>query len=88
MTCSRKSRNQHLSRTSHVVIMSSENAPSRTNRCLEGADEFFLKPVRLSDMKKLRPHILKGKSNEQQEDEQQQQQINLLSLILSLKLYR
>ncbi|KAK8949921.1 Two-component response regulator ARR8 [Platanthera guangdongensis] len=33
--------------------------------CLEGgADEFFLKPVQLSDMQKLRPHILKGKSQE------------------------
>ncbi|KAJ0980931.1 hypothetical protein J5N97_009186 [Dioscorea zingiberensis] len=58
-----------------VVIMSSENVPSRINRCLEeGADEFFLKPVRLSDMKKLRPHILKGKSKEQQQQEEQQQQ--------------
>ncbi|KAG0480425.1 hypothetical protein HPP92_010999 [Vanilla planifolia] len=46
-----------------VVIMSSENVPSRINRCLEeGADEFFLKPVKLSDVKRLRPHILKGKS--------------------------
>ncbi|KAK8941273.1 Two-component response regulator ARR9 [Platanthera zijinensis] len=34
-------------------------------RCLEeGADEFFLKPVQLSDMQKLRPHILKGKFHE------------------------
>ncbi|KAD3338602.1 hypothetical protein E3N88_34123 [Mikania micrantha] len=33
-----------------VVIMSSENVPSRISRCLEeGAEEFFLKPVRLSD---------------------------------------
>lgn len=48
-----------------VVIMSAENVPSRINRCLEGgAEEFFLKPVRLSDLKKLRPHILKGKSKE------------------------
>ncbi|KAK8916457.1 Two-component response regulator ARR9 [Platanthera zijinensis] len=48
-----------------VVIMSSENLPSRINRCLEeGADEFFLKPVQLSDMQKLRPHILKGKFHE------------------------
>ncbi|XP_020597830.1 two-component response regulator ORR9-like [Phalaenopsis equestris] len=48
-----------------VVIMSSENVPSRINRCLEeGAEEFILKPVKLSDMNKLRPHILKGKSKE------------------------
>nr|CAB3463030.1 unnamed protein product [Digitaria exilis] len=48
-----------------VVIMSSENIPSRINRCLEeGADEFFLKPVRLSDMSKLKPHILKSRCKE------------------------
>jgi len=57
-----------------VVIMSSENIPSRINRCLEeGADEFFLKPVRLSDMSKLKPHILKSRCKEQCHQEQQQQ---------------
>ncbi|XP_020576925.1 two-component response regulator ORR10-like isoform X1 [Phalaenopsis equestris] len=46
-----------------VVIMSSENFPSRINICLEeGAEDFFLKPVKLSDMEKLRSLILKGKS--------------------------
>ncbi|XP_009604813.1 two-component response regulator ARR9-like [Nicotiana tomentosiformis] len=45
-----------------VVIMSSENVPSRINRCLEeGAEEFFLKPVRLSDVNKLKPHMMKTK---------------------------
>ncbi|KAA0040163.1 two-component response regulator ARR8-like [Cucumis melo var. makuwa] len=45
-----------------VVIMSSENVPARINRCLEeGAEEFFLKPVRLSDVNRLRPHMLKTK---------------------------
>ncbi|KMZ55932.1 Two-component response regulator ARR9 [Zostera marina] len=54
-----------------VIIMSSENAPSRISRCLEeGADEFLLKPVKLSDMKKLRPHILKGKCKDQQKQHQ------------------
>ncbi|KAF9596872.1 hypothetical protein IFM89_013920 [Coptis chinensis] len=49
-----------------VVIMSSENVPSRISRCLEeGAEEFLLKPVQLSDVKRLRPHLLKGKSREQ-----------------------
>ncbi|XP_039127487.1 two-component response regulator ORR9-like [Dioscorea cayenensis subsp. rotundata] len=53
-----------------VVIMSSENVPSRINRCLEeGADEFFLKPVQLSDMKRLRPHLLKGKFKEQDQEQ-------------------
>ncbi|GMI80338.1 RESPONSE REGULATOR 4, response regulator 9 [Hibiscus trionum] len=48
-----------------VVIMSSENIPSRINRCLEdGAEEFFLKPVRLSDVNKLRPHLMKGRSKD------------------------
>ncbi|XP_075508851.1 two-component response regulator ORR9-like [Primulina tabacum] len=46
-----------------VVIMSSENVPSRITRCLEeGAEEFFLKPVRLSDVSKLKPHIMKTRS--------------------------
>ncbi|PKA55402.1 Two-component response regulator ARR9 [Apostasia shenzhenica] len=45
--------------------MSSENVPSRINRCLEeGAKEFLLKPVKLSDLSKLRPHIMKGRSEE------------------------
>lgn len=39
--------------------------PSTAHRCLEGgAEEFFLKPVQLADLKRLRPHILKGKSKE------------------------
>ncbi|XP_068659519.1 two-component response regulator ORR9-like isoform X1 [Aristolochia californica] len=57
-----------------VVIMSSEDVPSRINRCLEeGAEEFFLKPVQLSDMKRLIPHLLKSKPKEQQQSEPQQQ---------------
>ncbi|RAL53820.1 unnamed protein product [Cuscuta campestris] len=39
-----------------VVVVSSEDVPSRIRSCLsEGAEEFCLKPVRLSDVK---PHIL------------------------------
>ncbi|XWS74549.1 hypothetical protein CRYUN_Cryun01aG0007600 [Craigia yunnanensis] len=50
-----------------VVIMSSENIPSRINRCLEdGAEEFFLKPVQLSDVNKLKPHLMKGRSKDMQ----------------------
>jgi len=46
-----------------VVIMSSENIPSRISRCLEdGADDFFLKPVQLSDVSKLKPHLLRRNS--------------------------
>ncbi|KAL9331514.1 hypothetical protein ACSQ67_001124 [Phaseolus vulgaris] len=51
-----------------VVIMSSENVPSRISRCLEeGAEEFFLKPVRLSDLNKLKPHMKKTKSKDQKQ---------------------
>lgn len=57
-----------------VVIMSSENVPSRINRCLEeGAEEFFLKPVQLSDMNRLIPHIRKRKSTKQQKEGQMKQ---------------
>ncbi|XP_062208103.1 two-component response regulator ORR4-like [Phragmites australis] len=50
-----------------VVIMSSENVPARINRCLEdGAEEFFLKPVKLADMKKLKSHLLKRKQPKSQ----------------------
>ena len=42
--------------------MSSENVPARINSCLEqGAEEFFLKPVRQSDVNKLKPRLLRGK---------------------------
>ncbi|KAE8717855.1 Two-component response regulator ARR9 [Hibiscus syriacus] len=48
-----------------VIIMSSENIPSRINRCLEdGAEEFLLKPVQLSDVNKLRPRLMKGRSED------------------------
>ncbi|KAE9621667.1 hypothetical protein Lal_00033012 [Lupinus albus] len=49
-----------------VVIMSSENVPSRITRCLEeGAEEFFLKPVRKSDLNRLEPHIKRTKLKDQ-----------------------
>ncbi|KAM7524439.1 hypothetical protein LguiA_014341 [Lonicera macranthoides] len=64
-----------------VVIMSSENVPSRVNSCLEeGAEEFFLKPVRLSDVNKLVPHMMKTITrpkdiiqNQKQDEEEEQQ---------------
>ncbi|KAL8154339.1 hypothetical protein V2J09_012099 [Rumex salicifolius] len=44
-----------------VVILSSENTPARINRCLEeGAEEFLLKPVRLSDVDKIKPYLVKS----------------------------
>nr|XP_034923516.1 two-component response regulator ARR17-like [Populus alba] len=43
-----------------VVVVSSENIPTRINQCMEGgAQEFLLKPLQLSDAKKLRCHIKK-----------------------------
>ncbi|KOM49219.1 hypothetical protein LR48_Vigan08g004600 [Vigna angularis] len=51
-----------------VVIMSSENVPSRINRCLdEGAEEFFLKPVQQADVNKLKPHLMKSRTKEENE---------------------
>ncbi|CAF1849872.1 hypothetical protein F2Q70_00026676 [Brassica cretica] len=53
-----------------VVIMSSENVPARISRCLEeGAEEFFLKPVRMDDLNKLKPHMMKTKLNNQKLEE-------------------
>nr|AAK14395.1 response regulator protein [Dianthus caryophyllus] len=41
-----------------VVIMSSENVIARIDRCLEeGAEDFILKPVKLSDVKRLRDYM-------------------------------
>jgi two-component response regulator (ARR-A family) len=43
-----------------VVIMSSENILPRIDRCLEeGAEDFLLKPVKLSDVKRLRDSLMK-----------------------------
>lgn len=44
-----------------VVVMSSENVPSRINMCMEeGAEEFLLKPLRMSDLKRLQRYLLKS----------------------------
>ncbi|PPR91840.1 hypothetical protein GOBAR_AA28844 [Gossypium barbadense] len=45
-----------------VVVMSSENVPSRISiRCLEGgAEEFMLKPLQLSDLEKIQVYLLKS----------------------------
>ncbi|XP_033509141.1 two-component response regulator ARR17-like [Nicotiana tomentosiformis] len=41
-----------------VVIMSSENVLTRIDRCLEeGAEDFLLKPVKLSDVKRLKSYM-------------------------------
>ncbi|XP_042509563.1 two-component response regulator ORR3-like [Macadamia integrifolia] len=43
-----------------VVIMSSENVPTRINRCLEeGAEEFLQKPLKRSDVSRLHSHMMR-----------------------------
>nr|GMD43020.1 two-component response regulator ARR9-like [Ipomoea batatas] len=66
-----------------VVIMSSENVPSRINRCLEeGAEEFFLKPVRLSDVDKLKPHMMKTKGKKAGSDDTQEHKRNIIRRVI------
>ncbi|KAL6622874.1 hypothetical protein ACP70R_032753 [Stipagrostis hirtigluma subsp. patula] len=44
-----------------VVVMSSENVPTRINRCLEeGAEDFLLKPVRPSDISRISNRMLQS----------------------------
>ncbi|CAI8609966.1 unnamed protein product [Vicia faba] len=44
-----------------VVIMSSENVLTRIDRCLEeGAEDFLLKPVKLSDVRRLKDFVMRG----------------------------
>lgn len=50
------------------------------HRCLEeGAEEFFLKPVRLSDVNKLKPHMMKTKNKDLQKPEKEVEQEALSS---------
>ncbi|KAF7806127.1 Two-component response regulator ARR6 [Senna tora] len=52
-----------------VVIMSSENILTRIDRCLEeGAEEFLLKPVKLSDVERLKEFIMKGEEGKENGD--------------------
>ncbi|KAL6559440.1 Two-component response regulator arr5 [Orobanche gracilis] len=52
-----------------VVIMSSENILARVDRCLEeGAEDFLVKPVKLSDVQRLKDCILKGEENNTKEE--------------------
>ncbi|XP_075511002.1 two-component response regulator ORR3-like [Primulina tabacum] len=63
----RKIKESRLLKDIPVVIMSSENVPTRIDNCLQqGAQEFFIKPVQQSDVNRLRPHLLRGKSKENQ----------------------
>lgn len=59
------------------------------DRCLEeGAEEFFLKPVRLSDVKKLKPHMLKRKNQDVEKREKETDQeiaVETIEVIQSLQ---
>ncbi|KAI3452778.1 hypothetical protein Pfo_009441 [Paulownia fortunei] len=51
-----------------VVIMSSENVLARIDRCLEeGAEDFIVKPVKLSDVKRLKSYMF-GEGRIQRQD--------------------
>ncbi|KAL5733064.1 hypothetical protein ACOSQ2_032756 [Xanthoceras sorbifolium] len=42
-----------------VVVVSSENIPTRINQCLEeGAQMFMIKPLKQADVKKLKCHLM------------------------------
>nr|XP_043606222.1 two-component response regulator ARR5-like [Erigeron canadensis] len=57
----KKIKNSTTLREIPVVIMSSENSLTRIDRCLEeGAKEYLLKPVKLSDVKRLKDSILES----------------------------
>ncbi|KAL8121174.1 two-component response regulator ARR5-like [Apium graveolens] len=48
-----------------VVIMSSENVLARIDRCLEeGAEDFIVKPVKLSDVKRLKDYMFGDEKQE------------------------
>ncbi|KAF8390335.1 hypothetical protein HHK36_024860 [Tetracentron sinense] len=51
-----------------VVIMSSDNILARIDRCLEeGAEEYIVKPVKLSDVKRLKDSITREEGDENEE---------------------
>ncbi|KAJ4892093.1 Two-component response regulator ARR8 [Raphanus sativus] len=72
-----------------VVIMSSENVPARISRCLEeGAEEFFLKPVKLADVTKLKPHMMKTKLKKEGEKPSEEENATLKPVIEILPLHQ
>ncbi|CAL1394449.1 unnamed protein product [Linum trigynum] len=47
-----------------VVIMSSQNVPSRINTCLQqGAQDLFLKPLQLSHVTNLKSHLFRSSTS-------------------------
>ncbi|KAK1435792.1 hypothetical protein QVD17_01561 [Tagetes erecta] len=62
----KKIKNSSALRQIPVVIMSSENILTRIDRCFEeGAEDYLLKPVKLSDLRRLKDSILKTGSQTQ-----------------------
>ncbi|XVE84982.1 hypothetical protein DITRI_Ditri17bG0055400 [Diplodiscus trichospermus] len=54
----KKLKESSASREIPVVIMSSENVLARIDRCLEeGAEDFIVKPVKLSDVKRIKDYM-------------------------------
>ncbi|XP_073023254.1 two-component response regulator ARR17-like [Primulina eburnea] len=75
-----------------VVVMSSENVPSRINKCMEGgAEEFLLKPVTLSDLSKLHSNLLNSITHyppcdkDEQEDQDDKEDAIVNSVVNSNK---
>ncbi|RDX98929.1 Two-component response regulator ARR5, partial [Mucuna pruriens] len=61
----KKIRESSVFREIPVVIMSSENVFTRIDGCMEeGAEEFLLKPVKLSNVRRLKDFVMKGKVKE------------------------
>ncbi|CAH1423361.1 unnamed protein product [Lactuca virosa] len=62
----KKIKNSSTLREIPVVIMSSENILTRIDRCLEeGAEDYLLKPVKLSDVRRLKDSILKSEGDDE-----------------------
>ncbi|KAK8668201.1 hypothetical protein V6N13_105666 [Hibiscus sabdariffa] len=61
-----------------VVIMSSENVLARIDRCLEeGAEDFIVKPVKLSDVKRIKDYTTREfRAGEGEEKERSRKGIN------------
>ncbi|KAI3499374.1 hypothetical protein L1887_35172 [Cichorium endivia] len=73
----KKIKNSSTLREIPVVIMSSENILTRIDRCLEeGAEDYLLKPVKLSDVRRLKDSILKSEGDEFRQIQSQKRKRN------------
>ncbi|KAI3412298.1 Response regulatory domain-containing protein [Psidium guajava] len=61
-----------------VVIMSSEKVLARMDRCLEeGAEEFIVKPVKLSDVKRLKAYMRRDFGERNQSESETENRVNV-----------